>query len=146
MADQTYDQVALAAEQLDVALSLFLNEQSLVSALTLAGAAEEILGKAVSLAGEQNSLDWKYAAVERTHTLLHRRPLSRPDFIQGDNRARNASKHIEAENQQFTTADLEDDAIWMIVRACDNSDRLFLPRSARRLEFDSWFYENIVGN
>jgi hypothetical protein len=47
VADQTYNRVDLAAEQLDVALSLFLENQSLVSALTLAGAAEEILGKAL---------------------------------------------------------------------------------------------------
>jgi len=39
VADQTYNRVDLAAEQLDVALSLFLEKQSLASALTLAGKA-----------------------------------------------------------------------------------------------------------
>ena len=33
----------------------------------------------------------------------------------------------------------------MIVRACDNSDRLGLPRTARMREFENWFYEHVVG-
>jgi len=41
--------------------------------------------------------------------------------------------------------DLEYAAIWAIVRACNNSNRLGLARTARMLEFDNWFYENVVG-
>jgi hypothetical protein len=47
MAKQSYQRIDLATEQLDVALELFLSRRSFVSALTLAGAAEEILGKAL---------------------------------------------------------------------------------------------------
>ena len=32
---------------------------------------------------------------------------------------------------------------WMVVR--ENSDRLGLPRTARMLEFENWFYEHVVG-
>jgi len=44
-----------------------------------------------------------------------------------------------------TRDDLEDAATWAIVRACDSSNRLGLPRTARMLEFDDWFYKNVVG-
>jgi hypothetical protein len=40
--------------------------------------------------------------------------------------------------------DLEYAAIWAIVRACNNSNRLGLARTARMLEFDNWFYENVA--
>ena len=43
-------------EQLENALSLFLVGKSYVSALTLAGAAEEILGMAAKINGVENSL------------------------------------------------------------------------------------------
>ena len=144
MADQTYNRIDLAVEQLDVALSLFLEKQSVVSALTLAGAAEEILGKVLSHNGQQNSLEWKYEAVEPTHTMLHQIPLSKADFIRDENRARNAAKHMACASEPSVTVDLEDAALWMIVRACDNSDRLGLPRTTRMLEFENWFYEHVV--
>src|SRR5688572_22389684 len=41
VAEQAYQRVKLAEEQLDVALDLFLSKRSLVSALPLAGAAKE---------------------------------------------------------------------------------------------------------
>lgn len=132
-------------EQLDVALSLFLQKQSFVSALTLAGAAEEIFGKALSHSGEQNSLDWKYERIKPALTMLHRKPLLAKDFIEAENHARNAAKHIGSSSGHTVTVDLEDAAIWMIVRACDNSGRLGLPRSANMLEFEHWFYENGSG-
>ena len=52
---------------LDDALSLFLKGKSFVSALTLAGAAEEILGKALSHRGQQNSVELE-TRNPRTHT------------------------------------------------------------------------------
>ena len=69
MTDQTYDKLDLATQQLDDAISLFLKRQ-FVSALTLAGAAEEILSKALSHRGEQDSLERKYETLEPLLTLL----------------------------------------------------------------------------
>ena len=114
--------------------------------MTLAGAAEEIFGKALSHSGQQNSLDWKYEGIKPALTMLHRKPLPEKDFIKAENHARNAAKHIDSGSEQTVTVDLEDAAIWMIVRACENSGRLGLPRSANMLEFEHWFYENEVGS
>lgn len=68
-----HDQIELAAEQLGTAIELFLAERSDVSVLTLAGAAEEILGRAVKLAGGENAMQEAYAASAVTHRFLHRK-------------------------------------------------------------------------
>ena len=145
MADQTYNLIDLATEQLDDAISLFLKRKSFASALTLAAAADEILAKALSHSGKQNFLDWKYEEVEPLYTTLHRTPLSREDFIEDEDRALNAIKHIESASDTSVTLDLEEAAYSMIVRACHNSDLLGLPRTAKMRKFEDYFYEHVVG-
>jgi len=88
-----HNQIALAAEQLDVAIQLFLDERSDVSALTLAGAAEEILGNAVKLAGGENAIKRAYEVSALTHRYLHDKELKWQDFADKENCARNAAKH-----------------------------------------------------
>ena len=50
-----------------------------------------------------------------------------------------------AQSDTEVVADLEDEALWMLVRACDNHKRLDLEATPRMAEFDDWFYENVVG-
>jgi Na+-translocating ferredoxin:NAD+ oxidoreductase RnfE subunit len=60
MAEITHNKVEIAIEQLEIALDLFLSGKSYVSALTLAGAAEEIFGKATEIKGIKNSLQEQF--------------------------------------------------------------------------------------
>jgi hypothetical protein len=142
MADQTYNRVDLARELLDVALSLFLKRQSFVSALTLAGAAEEILSKVLSHRGQQNSLELQYETLE---PILTMRRKTKEDFIRDENRALIAVTRMESASEPSVTLDLEEAAYSMIVRACENSDLLGLPRTAKMREFEHYFYEHVVG-
>ncbi|MBI3283880.1 MAG: hypothetical protein HYZ65_03385 [Burkholderiales bacterium] len=135
----------MATEQLDTAIEIFLAERSDVAALTLAGAAEEILGQAVKLAGGENAMQQAYEVTAKTHKLLHRTELRWQDFADGENLARNAAKHMRAPEEANVTTDLRRAAQWMIVRACSNYDRLNLERTDRMRVFDNWFYENEVG-
>lgn len=144
MATVKHDQIALAAEQLDAAIEMFLAERSDVSALTLAGAAEEIFGRAVKLADGQNAMQQAYEANALTYRYLHRKELKWQDFADGENYARNAAKHLH-EDDRTIEADLRRAALWMIVRACANYDRLELERTDRMRDFDDWFYEYEVG-
>ena len=141
MADQTYDKIDLATEQLDDAISLF-KRRRFVSALTLAGAAEEILGRALSHRGQQNSLELKYETLE---PILTMRRKTKEDFIRDENHALIAVTRMESASDTSVTLDLEEAAYSMIVRACENSDRLGLPRTARMREFENYFYEQVVG-
>jgi hypothetical protein len=138
------DQVDHAREQLDEAIGLFLEGQ-FAPALRRAGAADEILCKALSDSGKQNFLDWKYEEFEPFYTILHRKPLSKEDFIRDENRGLDAVTQMASEGDSSDTLDLEDAACSMIERAYANYDRLGLSRTARMLEFDNYFYEHAVG-
>jgi hypothetical protein len=65
--------------------------------------------------------------------------------LSSEKRAQLAVTPMMSASGPLTLDDLEDAAIWAIVRACDNSNHLGLPRTARMLEFEDWFYENVVG-
>ena len=146
MVEQIHQRIALAQEQLDVALELFLSKRSMVSVLTLAGAVEEILGKALQHRGKKTTLEYEHTVIEPVETFLRRQPFLWKDFIDEKNRVRNAAKHMGAQTDTEVVADLEDEALWMLVRACDNHKRLALKATPRMAEFDDWFNENVVGN
>jgi hypothetical protein len=143
MTDQTYNRVDLAREMLEVALSLFLKRKSFASALTLAGAAEAILGRALSHRGQQNSIELKYETLE---PILTMRRKTKEDFIRDENLALIAVTHTESASEPSVTLDLEEAAYSMIVRACENSDLLGLPRARKMRHFENWFYEHVVGD
>jgi|SRR6516162_7875496 hypothetical protein len=113
------NRIRLATKHLDLALWFFLERQNFSSALKLAGAAEETFRKALS---------------------------SQENFVRDEKRAQLAVTPMMSASGPFVTLDddLEYAATWAIVRACDNSKRLGLPRTARMLEFDDWFYENVA--
>lgn len=87
--EQTHERVDLANEQLAVALELFLSRRSMVSAITLAGAAEEILGQALTLHSRDTSLMHEYSVAAPVEELLWRKPYKLKDFIDQKNRVRN---------------------------------------------------------
>ena len=144
MTNQTYNKLDLATQQLDDAISLFL-KRHFVSALMLAGAAEEILSKALSHRGEQDALERKRETLEPLHTWLHERSLSREEFIEKENRALIAVTRMESANDPSVTLDLEEAAYSMIARACHNYDLLDLPPTGKIRKFQDWFDEHVIG-
>ena len=145
MMEQTYQRINLAQEQLNVALELFLDGRSYVSSLTLAGAAEEIFGKALFARGEETVLDRNHSAIAPVEELFREKPYSLKEFVNEKNRVRNAAKHMRDQFETEVFADLEDEALWMLARACDNYGRLDLPQTDRMHEFNEWFYEHVIG-
>lgn len=144
MTEETYDRLSLAKEQLDTALELFLDEKNYSSAITLAGAAEEIFGCSLVLAGDKSALDNSYESMAETHTILRRTKLDKKSYIAKENFARNALKHLQNDKGPTITIDLEEAACWMLVRAIHNGEKLNFEFERFR-DFDNWFYENIVG-
>jgi hypothetical protein len=142
---RTLELIELAQEQLDVALGLFLSKRSFVSALTLAGAAEEIFGKALKFRGKKTALEYEYSVSAPVEEFLRRRSFTLKDLIDEKNRVRNAAKHMRDGSEAEVVADLEDEALWMLVRACENHKRLDFQSTPRMREFDDWFHEHVVG-
>lgn len=144
MTEETYDRLALAKGQLDTALELFLDEKNYSSAITLAGAAEEIFGRSLALSGSKSALDSSYESMAEFHTMLHGTELNRKSYIAKENFARDALKHLQNDKGPTITIDLEEAACWMLVRAIQNGRKLNFEFERFR-DFDNWFYENIVG-
>ena len=141
-----YHRIDLAIEQLEVSLELFLGERSYVSALTLAGAAEEIFGNTLAFSGRENSLRYQYHRFMPVEEFLKGLPKQLlKDFIADKNHVRNGAKHTGKKGEITVIADLRAEALWMIVRACDNYCRLNLPVLDKIVAFEEWFAESVVG-
>lgn len=139
----THRQLDLAVEQLQVALDLFLDGKSYVSSLTLAGAAEEILGKLAASSGKGSLLKEELEMANYLQKIWPGGETRWKDFIKDKNATRNSAKHLSEE--RAVTVDFEEAASRMLVRALANRRLLELPTLGREHEFDGWFYENVVG-
>lgn len=144
MYEKTYSKVELAKTQLNKAIALFLSEHDFVCALTLAGAAEEILGRSLQARGDKNSLQSKYEALKPVRDMFGSDQKGWQHFANEENYAKNSVKHM-SDDSEMVSLDLEAAACWMIVRACDNYERLGFERTPLMLEFEDWFHRNIVG-
>jgi hypothetical protein len=118
-------QIALA--QLETALQLYLGRRDLVSAITLAGAAEEILAALLRRRGRTPSL---VKRARRKRTLFRSLWPNAKDpgltpFVDLSNRPRNALKHLTTTRP--LSLDLNIEATRMLTRAVENY--LFLYRA-----------------
>jgi len=117
---QTYDKRFIALTQLESSLRLFRECDDYFSVLTLAGAAEEILGKLLRSSGRhQNALDDLTSGAVLIHKHLFGEDSGEKEFANRANRARNASKHLDAGGPTITL-DIRDEAKDMLNRAIDN--------------------------
>lgn len=115
-----YSRRQVAEHQLDRAIRLLLEEKDAISALTLAGAAEEILGALVELAGGRHSLG-SFVDECVTGGRRHGEDWKGKDFAEMQNSTRNALKHF-GDGTDVTVSDA--DAFEMIDRAVENLQML----------------------
>lgn len=109
----------VAEIQINRAIRLFLDNKDYVSALTLAGAAEEILGNLLTRAGQQNALDEAVEASIAMEKLLLRNNGSEPKDVRDiANYFRNRLKHYNDNEPLGFSADYY--AADMIDRAMQN--------------------------
>jgi hypothetical protein len=104
--------IDVALEQLDWSIKLFIDHKQYVAAITLAGAAEEILGK---LVGEKASVS------ELTKKLSLESGIEEKEVRDGHlNKARNWFKHCDSATNVTIDLELEVVTIQYIVRAMAN--------------------------
>ena len=146
MNSDIHNKVEIAIEQLETALKLFMSRESYVSALTLGGAAEEILGMALKIKGIENSLQEQYKSYCLPGLEWINPPKQWKEFTtDGKNSVRNAVKHLSGEDDLTFEADIQDEAVWMLGRATENHKRLGFKPTDLMHEFEEWFYEHYVG-
>jgi hypothetical protein len=116
---QAYSKQSIALAQLETALRLFHVGDELISVITLAGAAEEILGKLVKKRGQDNSLDSLKKTAAAIHERLFSEPIDTSVIADRANRARNAMKHVTAAGDPVSL-DLREEAVDILNRAVDD--------------------------
>ena len=133
--DYSLSKIDAAADQLDWSIRLFLDHQAFIPAITLAGAAEEIVGQILK----------EQSVFERVKKKLSA-DFNLPEAVISQeymNKARNWLKHwTKMQDTETITVDLEGEAIQYIVRALVNfvlHDRS-LPSEGPR--FFKWLADN----
>jgi hypothetical protein len=113
----------IAFAYLEAALFHF-NKKEYPSALHLAGAAEEILGKFAMKKVKSNSLKEKVAMMKAVHKNFGR-PVEEKEIIERLNKFKNKSKHVDdPENDTLITGDWHRESEFMILRAIDNYEKV----------------------
>ena len=127
--------IDVAAHQLDWAIRLFLDHKDYIPAITLAGAAEEILGKAVGAGAIYETLKKKFAS---------QFPLTEKEVSQDHlNKARNWLKHWDGRtNTETVCLELDKEAIQYIVRALANLATHDGSQPSEGPRFSAWISEN----
>ncbi len=129
------NKIDVAVNQLDWAIKLFLDHQAFVPAITLAGAAEEIVGQAVAS-------DSAFQALKKNLSEKSGLPekLVSQDLL---NKVKNWFKHWgEMRDEESIEIDLETEAIQYLLRAITNLvtyDKTFTRETPRFLD---WLNEN----
>lgn len=131
----TLTKLEVAVTQLDQAIRLFLEGDQL-SSLTLAGAAEEILGSLCKRAGQPVTIEQIIAFhLKDTDPALSEK--ERRNVLSGVlNRPRNAAKHANDPSETHFVVE-QDFALQMIMRAMPMAKRLGSPPS-REAEMVAW--------
>lgn len=118
MWQQKLTKIEIAKQQLLHAIELFCSGEKLISAITLAGAAEEILGKLVAATGQTNSLEREVKDQCELFESIFSRAQDQKAVYGIQNKARNELKHVCDGND--VDLDLEQEAVDLIQRAIDN--------------------------
>jgi len=129
----------IAQTQLKEAIALFLDEKFLC-AITLAGAAEEVLARLLNAAGEQSVVEESVESIQRLRdatglAVMEDRP--KKEIFNAWNNARNTIKHHNEKSEETVTINLFDEAYWMIKRALANASKLSVPIS-NEVDFENW--------
>jgi len=131
----------IALEQLETALRLFKETEEYISVVTLAGAAEEILGKACreqnitnAIEGIQHSF-YLYRKIRFGDSAISEKKKSDKWVADRANHARNKAKHVNPIVEPYVQIDAKEEAKDLLQRALDNWWALGLPYSPAMLEF-----------
>ena len=136
---EKFTQIEAAERQLDRAISLFLIEKDYISAVTLAGAAEGILGEALKKTRKLFFYGILRLVLKKTFLSIFNTEEKLDQHLNG---IRNSLKHFDGDmNKQIEHAmDLE--AIQMIVRAVGSYGLLTKEVTPKSPEFVAWLRDN----
>lgn len=115
---QNISKLGIALVQVERAIVLAQDEYDFISAVTLAGAAEEILGSLLRLEGKQSSYGGLKRTLDYSHENVRVEKLSGKEFNALANGVRNHFKHHS--NTETIEVDVEQEACNIVRRAIGN--------------------------
>ena len=118
--ERAYYREDLVLQQLQTALRLYFEGSDLASVITLAGAADEVLGKLLDASGQPSSLETLKTAVLAIHEKLYGEAGNPKHIADRANNARNSLKHWDEGQPTIICLDLAQEASDMLFRAIDN--------------------------
>ena len=135
MTPSEFKKFDIATLQLETALHLYLDGKDRFSVITLAGAAEEILGKELLSRGKDNALDTDKALTSAVSQAFFGLPVSSKAVAEIANRARNQLKHLDPGGPRTIQMDPEEEAKDMLDRATTNHWRLVEDQTPIMLQY-----------
>lgn len=142
--DTEISKADIARMQLTEAITLFI-EGRFLCALTLSGAAEEILARLLNSKGEKSVVEESFEKIQKIRVatglaVMENKPKN--EVFNQWNAGRNIVKHHNKNECEKVTLNLFDEGYWMINRALANASRLGIPIH-NELDFESWCIEQI---
>lgn len=140
--DENLHKSEIAVIQLEKAIELFIHEEFICS-LTIAGPAEELLGKLLAAKGMrtviQESVDHLNVVLK---TMGHEKINSdeRKSIYSEWNHAKNRTKHHDEKEDEILRVNACDESYWMIKRAISNGKYLGINVTSEQ-EFENWIID-----
>jgi hypothetical protein len=100
-------------------------------------AAEEILGKALNIQGRSNALSRWHGQIDEVWGVPWK------EYVKKVNKARNASKHLSSKEELMVDFNPMDEAVWLLLRACQNYEALGYEKTDRMWQFEEWFHDKM---
>lgn len=122
MAEKTLSKLALAQQQLETAIGLFVSRRDRISAISLAGAADGILHGLVLKAGKQPFADYAMGVRE----AMYGQTPAKAKFAKhiNDHLNINDLKHMDEDDVEEVTLDTDLSALGAILKAIANHHQL----------------------
>jgi hypothetical protein len=120
VAIETHNRLEMARQQLETALDLYFNNRDLYSVITLAGAADELFGKALKIQGQESRIEELCRSVAAIYKKLYGEDLDPKMVAERANHARNSLKHWALNQAADVEFDLVEEAKDMLERGINN--------------------------
>lgn len=117
---EKHDRRDMAVRQLETALRLYFEGQDDYSVITLAGAADTILGQVLKSIGKEPRLESIKTATVQIARVMCKEELSAKWVAERANLARNALKHWDPDQPAVVEFDAREEATDMLDRAVTN--------------------------
>lgn len=136
MAVEKHNRLEMATRQLETALALYFEGQDYYSAITLAGAADEVFGQVLREQGQEPRVEEIAKSVAAIYKKLHGTEITPKSVADRANHARNALKHWSANQPLVVEFDVLEEAKDMVERGIANYWALYGDLTAAMERFE----------